>query len=145
MAKVHDFALDNELFSDTRVPFQYRGGSKTNTRRAFELSALVDFVAANMDVALSVQSTTVSAGTPEAQAVDIAANRLVLGVLVTGAAPGTFNLGTSPGGSDILGGEAYGTTSLFYFVPRFYPASGSLCFDGFSGTLSLKIILINLS
>jgi len=42
--KVHTFSIDNELFDDTRVPFQYRGGSKTNERRAFELSALFDYI-----------------------------------------------------------------------------------------------------
>lgn len=145
MPKVHLFTLENDISPDSRVPFQALGGGKTPAARAFELSALLAWIEANITLPtspFSVQSVSVTTGSPN---VSVSAGRLVLGFAVTGSGSGTFNLGTAPGGSDILGAEAYDTVGQFYFVPRFYPTSGSLCFDGFSGTLTVKIILINLT
>jgi hypothetical protein len=143
MAQVHTFSLDNELFLDTRVPFQYRGGAKTNTRRAFELSALVDFVAANMTASpFSVQSATVSNnGT-----VAVSAGRMVAKIVVIGASSGNFNLGTTASGTEILDGETFDTDGAVYALDRYFHSGGTLHFSGgFSGSLTVKLILVNLS
>lgn len=143
MAKVHEFALDNELFTDTRVPFQYRGGSKTNMRRAFELSALVNFVAANLPASpFSVQSATVANnGT-----VAVSAGRVVAKVVVIGGASGTFNLGTSASGTEVLEGEGFDTDGAVYALDRYFHSGGTLHFSGgFAGSLTVKLVLINLT
>ena len=141
--KVHEFTLDNTLYSDTRVPYQYRGGGRSNTKRAFELSALVTFVLASVPAnPLSVQTASVTTLSPN---ISVSAGRMVVGFLVTGGSGGTFNLGTAPGSDDILAGETYDTDGAVYLLWRYYGSSGSLCFDGFSGTLTVKLILINLT
>jgi len=143
MAKVHEFAIDNELFVDTRVPYQYRGGSKTNVRRAFELSALVDFVAANMAPSpYSVQTATVSNnGT-----VVVGSARMVSKVVVIGGSSGTFNLGTSASGTDILDGESFDTDGAVYVIERYFHTSATLHFSGgFAGSLTVKLVLVNLT
>lgn len=59
MAKVHTFALDNDLYTDTRIPYQYRGGGRPNTRRAFELSALLAFIEANIGLEAALEGLPV--------------------------------------------------------------------------------------
>jgi len=145
MSKVHTFPTVSELSPGFRIPFQYIGTGETPAARAIPDSLLLAWIEANITLPtspFSVQSVSVTTGAPN---ISISAGRLVLGFAITGGGSGTFNVGTAPGGSDILAGEAYDSTGLFYFVPRFYPSSGSLCFDDFSGTLSVKLILINLS
>lgn len=145
MSKVHTFPLISEAYSDTRLPLQYPGNGAAAAPKQMELSLLLSWIEANITLPtnpISVQSVSVTTGSPN---ISVSAGRLVLGFAITGGGSGTFNVGTAPGGSDILGGEAYDNTGLFYFVPRFYPSSGSLCFDGFSGTLTVKLILINLT
>lgn len=141
--KVHEFTLDNTLYSDTRVPYQYRGGGRSNTKRAFELSALVTFVLASVPAnPLSVQTASVTSGSPS---IAVSAGRLVSKIVVIGGSSGTFNLGTGPGGDDILAGENYDTDGAVYVLERYFGSSGTLYFDGFSGTLTVKLILINLT
>jgi hypothetical protein len=143
MAKVHEFALDNELYNDTRIPFQYRGNGKSNTRRAFELSALVDFVSTNLPASpFSVQSASVSNnGT-----VAVSAGRMVAKLVVIGGSSGTFNLGTSSGATDIMEGGTFDTDGAVYALDNYFHSGGTLHFSGgFSGSITVKLILINLS
>ena len=145
MSKVHTFPLVSEVFDDTRLPLQYPGNGASPAPKQMELALLLTWIEANITFPaqiVSVQSVSVTTGSPN---ISVSANRLVLGLLVTGSGSGSFNLGTAPGGSDILAGESYSTTPAFFFVSRFYGSSGSLCFDGFSGTLTVKLILINLT
>lgn len=145
MSKVHTFSLLTELFSDTRLPLQYPGNGAPAAPRQIELSLLLGWIEDNITLpapALTVQSASVTTVSPN---ISVSAGRVVLGFAITGGGSGTFNLGTSPGGSDILAGEAYDTTGLLYFVPRYFPSGGTLCFDDFGGTLTVKLILINLT
>jgi len=145
MSKVHTFPLVSEVFEDTRLPLQYPGNGASPAPKQVELSLLLAWVESNITLPanpISIQSVSVTTGSPN---VSVSAGRLALAFVITGSGSGTFNLGTAPGGSDILAGEAYDTTGMLYFVPRYFPTSGSLCFDGFSGTLTVKLILINLT
>jgi len=143
MAKVHEFAIDNELFVDTRVPYQYRGGSKTNVRRAFELSALVDFVAANMAPSpYSVQTATVSNNVT----VVVGSARMVAKVVVIGGASGIFNLGTTASGTEVLEGAPFDTDGAVHAIDLYLHSGGTLHFSGgFAGSLTVKLVLVNLT
>jgi len=144
MSKVHTFPLLTEIYSDTRLPLQYPGNGAAAAKKQIELSLLLTWIEANIAFpsTFSVQSETVTGGSPS---IAVSAGRLVLGMLITGDGSGTVDVGTAPGGSNILGGESYSTTPAFFFVPWYFDSSGTLNFDGFSGTLTVKLILINLS
>ncbi len=145
MSKVHTFPLVSEVFDDTRLPLQYPGNGSPAAPKQLELSLLLAWIEANITLPtspFSVQSASVTTGSPD---ISVSAGRLVLGMLITGSGSGTMNVGTAPGGSNILAGESYSTTPEFFFVPWFFASSGTLNFDGFSGTLTVKLILINLS
>lgn len=144
MSKVHTFPLLTEIYSDTRLPLQYPGNGAAAAKKQIELSLLLAWIESNITFpsVFSVQSATVTSGSPS---IAVSASQLVLGMLITGDGSGTMDVGTAPGGSNILAGESYSTTPTFYFVPWYFDSSGTLNFDNFSGTLTVKIILINLT
>lgn len=142
MSKVHLFSDVSELLPGFKIPFQYLGAGETPAPRQIPESVLLAWINANVSTPISVTSASVTTGSPD---ISIAAGRLVLGMLITGSGSGTLDVGTAPGGSNILAGESYSTAPAFFFVPWYFAGSGTLNFDGFSGTLTVKLILINLS
>lgn len=144
MSKVHLFPEISSLSAGFKLPLQYIGTSETPAKRQVPDTVLLAWIQANITfpITFSVASATITGGSPS---ISIAAGRLVLGMLVTGSGSGTFDVGTAPGGSDILAGESYSTTPAFFFVPWYFDSLGTLNFDNFSGTLTVKYILINLT
>lgn len=145
MPKVDLFTVENDLYSDTRVPFQYLGNSQPPAARAFELSALLDWIEANISLpsnAFSVQTATVSNdGT-----VAVSAGRMVAKIVVIGGSSGTFNLGTSASGTEIMEGASFDTDGAVYALDNYFHSGGTLHFSGgFAGSLTVKLVLINVS
>lgn len=145
MPKVHLFTLQNELYDDTRIPFQYRGNGQAAEARAFELSYLLSWIEANISLAsnaFSVQTETVSNnGT-----VAVAAGRLVAKVVVIGGSSGTFNLGTTASGTELIDTGSFDTDGAVYALDNYFHSGGTLHFSGgFAGSLTVKLILINLT
>jgi hypothetical protein len=138
MPQVHLFTLDNDLFIDTRVPFQARGNGKTPAARAFELGALVDFVQANLTLPdANVLTATVTTGSPN---IAIAAGKLVEKIVVIGSSVATFQMGTTPGSSNILDNTSeYNTSGAVFVFNQYFNNAGQLCFSAFSGTLTVKV------
>ena len=136
--EVHLFPLDNELFSDTRVPFQKRGGGKSPNARGFELGALVDFVQANISLPdAGVSTATVTTGSPN---VAISAGKLVEKIVVIGSSVATFQMGTTPGSSNILDNTSeYNPSGAVFVFNQYFNNAGQLCFSAFSGTLTVKV------
>jgi hypothetical protein len=138
MAQVHLFPLDNNLHADTRVPFQFRGGGQGAAARAFQLSALVSFMQDNLAIPnVGPNEATVTLAAPN---VIIGAGVLVEKIVVIGTTTGTFQLGTTPGSSNILDNSSeYTPNGTVFAFNQYFHAAGLLCFSGFTGTLTVKI------
>jgi polyisoprenoid-binding protein YceI len=134
MPVVHGFTIDNELYLDTRVPFQYRGNGKSAAARAFELSALVSFLEANIALPGAPSQATV---TLASSAVAISGGKLLEKIVVIGSGP--FFLGTAAAGTDIIDAGTAQTTGAVFVVDRYFLTSATLHFSGFSGTLTVKL------
>lgn len=143
MGKVHLFPTIPGLLPGFRLPLQYIGDGEDPVASQVEDTVLLAWVEANMTPSkISVQTATVS----DDGSVAVAANRLVSKVVVIGSAPGTFDLGTTIGGTQILEGESFDTDGAVYVIERFFASSGSLYFGGgFSGSITVKLVLINLT
>lgn len=142
MAKVHEFTLDNDLYPDTRVPFQYRGGGKSNTRRAFELSALVAFVQANLGFGSQVQ--TVSGST---YAYDIPAGVWLIAFAIEGSNTFTFNVGNTAGDDTIIyEGQRTADAPAQSFTTLLYGGDGgrTIYFSGLSGSNSITFLTLGI-
>lgn len=143
MAQVHTFSLITEVYEDTRLPLQYPGNGQPPAPRQVELTVLLAWIEANMTQSpFSVQSASVANdGT-----VAVSAGRLVAKVVVIGGSSGTFNLGTTASGTEILEGESFDTDGAVYVIDRYFNFGGTLHFSGgFAGSLTVKLVLINLS
>lgn len=145
MAQVHTFSLITDLYDDTRLPLQYLGNGQPAAARQVELAVLLAWIEANITLAsnaFSVQTATVSNnGT-----VAVSAGRMVAKVIVIGSAPGTFNLGTSASGTEIMEGGTFDTDGAVYAIDNYFHSGGTLHFSGgFAGSLTVKLVLINLS
>jgi hypothetical protein len=67
-------------------------------------------------------------------------------IVVIGGASGTFNLGTSASGTEIMEGATFDTDGAVYALDNYFHSGGTLHFSGgFAGSLTVKLILINLS
>ena len=143
MSQVHNFPLTTNLYDDTRLPFQYPGNGGAPAALQVELSVLLAWIESNMTPsAFSVQSATVANnGT-----VAVSAGRLVAKVVVIGGSSGTFNLGTTASGTEILEGETFDTDGAVYVIDRYFNSGGTLHFSGgFAGSLTVKVVLVNLT
>ena len=143
MPKVHLFPTISSLEPGFRIPLQYLGTSETPAASAVADTVLLAWILANLPThPMSVQSATVANdGT-----VAVASGRMVEKVIVIGGASGTFNLGTSASGTEILEGETFDTDGAVYALDRYFHSGGTLHFNGgFAGSLTVKLILINLS
>lgn len=137
MSLVHNFSLLSEVYADTRLPLQYPGNGAAAAPRQITLVTLLAWLQANLDLPDSgVSEATVTTGAPS---VAIAAGRLVEKIVVVGSTSGTFNLGTSAGGTQILEAENYDGGGHVYAFDKYFLSAGSLFFSGFSGTLTVKI------
>jgi hypothetical protein len=145
MPQVHTFSLFTDLSDDTRIPIQYLGGSNSPAPRQFELSTLLTWIEANLTLPASpvtVESATINSGTTS---IAVAAGKLVAKVIVVGSASGTFDMGTSGSGNEILDNENYDTNGAVYAIDQYFHTSGALHFSGYgSDTLTVKLVLINL-
>lgn len=136
MAIVSGYTPVSPLYTNTRVPFQYRGGGLPNGQFSFELSTLIEFLAANQP---GVIPATITGGSPS---VNIPAGRLVdTIVILLGSGSGVVNIGTSLGGSQIFENEIYDTTSESneFGCKHYFDTLSPIYFSGFTGTLSVKI------
>ena len=143
MAKVHTFPLLSELKPGFRIPLQYLGTGETPAASAAEDSLILAWIEANMTPSrFSVQSASVANnGT-----VSVSAGRLVEKIIVIGASSGTFNVGTSASGTDVIEGESFDTDGAVHVIERYFNSGATLHFSGgFSGSLTVKLILINLA
>lgn len=143
MAQVHTFSLITNLYNDTRLPLQYLGGGNPAAARQVELSVLLDWIETNLTASpFSVQSeSVVNNGT-----VAVAAGRMVAKIVVIGSGSGTFNLGTTASGTEIMEGATFDTDGAVYALDNYFHSGGTLHFSGgFSGSITVKLILINLS
>lgn len=136
MAQVHTFPLTTNLFPDTRLPFQFPGNGGSPAAKQVELSVLLAWIETNMAVPSGVQTATITSGSSSAA---VSSGKLVEKIVVIGTGAGTFNLGTTVGGSDILAGESYDTGGVVYVFDKYFNAAGALHFSGFTGTLTVKI------
>lgn len=135
--QVHTFPLVTTLYADTRFPLQHLGNGEPPEASQVELSVLLAWMQSNLTLPdMGVSTATVTVGVPS---VSIAAGKLVEKIVVIGSSGGTFSLGTTVGGSQILSGENYDTGGVVYAFDKYFAASGSLFFSGFTGTLTVKI------
>jgi hypothetical protein len=144
MAQVHTFALESTLYSDTRLPLQYLGGSRSPAPRQVELSTLLAWIQANMGNTspMSVSSNSIDGSTTS---IAVASGKMVSKIVVIGSTSGTFSLGTSAGGTQILDGETFDTDGAVYTLDRYFHTGGTLHFSGYgAATLTVKLILIAL-
>ena len=132
--RVDLFSLKTVLHPDTRIPGQYPGNGDAAVPFAFELAALMDFINANIQVGPTVYNVPI--GTPS---VAVAAGKLIEKIVVIGTTTGTFKLGTTPGGTEILDGESFDTDGAVFAFDQYFHTAGSLYFSGFTGTLTVKI------
>jgi hypothetical protein len=143
MPKVHLFPTISELLPGWRLPLQYIGTSETPAAKAAPDTVVLAWILANLPAnPISVQSATVANdGT-----VAVAAGRMVEKIVVIGGASGTFNLGTSASGTEIMEGATFDTDGAVYALDNYFHSGGTLHFSGgFAGSLTVKLILINLS
>lgn len=136
MGKVSLYTTVGTLYTDTRLPFQFRGGGQPNGQYALELSTLIDFIAANPPGVIAA-SMSGGAGT-----VSIPDERLVQGfVILAGSGSGTISVGRTVGGTDIFSSEAYDTSSASqeFGCFEYFDAAAPLYFSGFSGTITVKV------
>lgn len=143
MPKVHLFPLTTDLYDDTRLPLQYLGGGEPAEASQVELSVLLAWIEANMTASpFSVQSATVSDG----GTVAVSAGRLVAKIVVIGGSSGTFNLGTTASGTEIMEAATFDTDGAVYALDNYFHSGGTLHFSGgFAGSLTVKLIVVNLS
>ncbi len=143
MAQVHTFSLITELYDDTRFPLQYLGNGQPAAARQVELSVLLAWIEENITPSpFSVQSASVANdGT-----VAVSAGRMVEKIVVIGGGSGTFNLGTTASGTEILEAESFDTDGAVYSIDRYFHSGGTLHFSGgFAGSLTVKLVLVNLT
>lgn len=146
--KVNTFPLITELYDDTRVPLQYPGNGAAAAAKQFELSVLLAWLQANLDFGASSGPVSVSTTTVETDhpSIAVSAGRMIAKVIVTGDGSGTFDLGTSSGGNQILDGESFSTTAAVFAIDKYFPSGGTLYFSGFStAILTVKLVIINLT
>lgn len=143
MPKVHLFPTIPSLSAGFRIPLQYLGTSETPAASAVADTVLLAWILANLPAnPISVQSATVSNG----GTVAVAAGRQVLEMLVIGGSSGTFNLGTSASGTEVMEGAAFDTDGAVHGIGNYFHSGGTLHFSGgFAGSLTVKLVLINLS
>lgn len=142
MAQVHTFALESTLYSDTRLPLQFLGGSRSPAPRQVELSTLLAWIEANManTSPMSVTTTTINGATTS---IAVGSGKMVSKIIVIGSTSGTFSVGTSAGGTQILDGETFDTDGAVYTLDRYFHTGGTLHFSGYgAATLTVKLILI---
>jgi len=143
MPKVHLFPTIDELLPGWRMPLQYIGTGEPAAAKAAPDTVVLTWILANLPTnPISVQSASVSNnGT-----VAVSAGRMVAKVIVVGGASGNFNLGTTASGTEILEGESFDTDGAVYALDRYFHSGGTLHFSGgFAGSLTVKLVLINLS
>lgn len=139
MAKVDTFALQTTLYSDTRIPFQFRGNGLPAAPRGVELSVLLAWIEANISInGADPITATITSGAPS---IAISAGKLLEKFVIIGTATGTFSLGSTSGANDILAGEAYDTNGLVFILEKYYKNAGTIYFSGFTGTLTVKLYL----
>lgn len=143
MSKVHTFPTIAELLPGFRLPLQYIGTGEPPAASQVPDTVLLAWILANIpSSALTVQAATVANnGT-----VAVAAGRLVSKVVVVGGASGTFNLGTTASGTEIMEEATFDTDGAVYALDNYFHSGGTLHFSGgFAGSLSVKLVLINLT
>lgn len=137
MAKVDTFTLQNTLYSDTRIPFQFRGNGQSAAARAMTLATLLAWIEANISISGSDPVTaTITSGAPSAA---IPAGKLLEKIVVIGSGSGAFALGTTVAGNDLFDSEPYDTNGSVFILEKYYLTSGNIYFSGFSGTLTVKL------
>jgi len=73
--------------------------------------------------------------------VQMPAGSLLEKICVTGDSAGTFNLGTTALGTQILAGEQYTTDGYVYVVERKFNAPTNLYFSGLSGLIIIDLYI----
>lgn len=126
MAQVDLFPLTGTIFPDTRIPFQYSGGSLAPSEQAFELSTLLQFVEQNISIPGQSTTHTLSAnGTIAISKEHIFRFRVWFSPLAR-----TVKIGTTSGGDQVY----FGTIPANEYLVLNY----DVCFAGGSGTLYIE-------
>lgn len=133
MGKVHLFPTKTVIYTDTKIAGQTPGNGDAATPFQIEMATVLQFIEDNIELK---QTAMVTTGAPS---VAVAAGRLVEKIVVIGSGSGTFKLGTTSGGTEILDGESYSTTPAVFAFDQYFASAGALHFSGFSGTLTVKI------
>lgn len=145
MSKVHTYSLITELYSDTRIPLQFLGNSQSPAPRQFELSVLLEFLNSNItfpDGPLTVTSATI---TGASNSVVIPAGRMLSKIVVISAGHDDFDLGTTDGGTEVIEAGVSSSSGEVYLIDTYFGSGGTVYFTGMAGTLTVKVILINLT
>lgn len=143
MGKVHLFPTIPSLLPGFKIPLQFVGTGETPAASQVEDTVILAWIESNLTPSkFSVATGTVS----NDGSIAVSSGRMVADVIVVGATSGTFNLGTTSGGTEILEGESFDTDGAVYTIKRYFNSGGSLYFGGgFSGSLTVKLILVNLT
>lgn len=138
MAKVHLFPLITELFSDTRIPLQYLGGSNSPAASQMTLATLLEWIEEN----ISIQNSTSVAVSASTYSYAIPAGKWLVGIAAGSSSAQTFKCGLSAGTDELIyeGIVAGGDTSSFS-VLLYGGASGkTIYFSALSGTVTLTFL-----
>lgn len=89
---------------------------------------------------MSVSSTTINSATTS---IAVGFGKLISKIIVIGSTSGTFSVGTSAGGTQILNAESFDTDGAVFALDRYFHTGGTLHFSGYgAATLTVKLILI---
>lgn len=145
MALVHTFPLVDELKPGFRIPFQFLGTSETPAARAMEDTMLLAWIAANLPSSTSRLSVQTATGLAAAATLAVSAEMLLSKVIVIGSTTGTFSLGTTVSGTELIDAESFDSDGAVYVLDQYFHSGATLHFSGFAGTITVKLVLISLT
>lgn len=118
MAQVHTFSITTDLFSDTRLPLQYRGGGNPPGARQVEMSTLLEFIAAQLGVGTEVQTVE------DEDTIEVSGGNLITCLAVEAASGSrTIKVGTTAGGDELIEETTIPTDTDYTFTLNRYTST----------------------
>lgn len=145
MSLVHAFATVSELLPGFRIPFQYIGDGETPAARAIPDEILLAWIVANLPAVSSRLNVQTATGVAAAGTLAVSAEMMLSKVIVIGSTTGTFSLGTTVSGTELIEAESFDTDGAVYVLDRYFHSGATLHFSGFAGTITVKLVLISLT